>query len=153
MIMLSLLFTLNFTLALLYEWDRPSWDLSLVEVLKPFTSFAKCCRMPRITSGTTPIWEHLIPQASLIDAESLESETPSTAFPFGMLVSKKSFKSSLTMPSLTELMLDKASPAVLKGKKPIKLTTDENLETSLTASSTCGRKAATSSNSRILKSA
>ena len=28
--------------------------------------------------------------------------------------------------------------------------TDENLETSLTASSTCGRKAATSSNSRTL---
>ena len=69
------------------------------------------------------MWEHLIPQASLIDAESLESLTPSTALPLGMFVSRKSFKSSLTIPSLTELMLDKASPAVLKGKKPIKLTT------------------------------
>ena len=28
-----------------------------------------------------------------------------------------------TMPSLTELLLDKASPAVLKGKNPIRLTT------------------------------
>ena len=53
----------------------------------------------------------------------MEWLTPRTAFPLGMLVSRKSFRSSLTMPSLTELMLDKASPAVLKGKNPIKLTT------------------------------
>merc|ERR1719337_383601 len=110
MIMLSLLLTLNLTLALLYEWERPSWDLSLVAAENPFTSFAKCCLIPRITSGTTPMCEHLIPQASLMEEESLESLTPRTALPLGMLVSKNNLRSSLT-----ELMLDKASAAVLNG--------------------------------------
>ena len=67
------------------------------------------------TSGTTPMCEHLIPQASLMDEESLESLTPRTALPLGMLVSKNNLRSSLTIPSLTELMFDKASAAVLNG--------------------------------------
>merc|ERR1719474_1861051 len=65
------------------------------------------------------MWEHLIPQESLIEADSLESDTPSTAPlpPLGMLVSRKSLRSSCTIPSLTELILANASPAVLNGKK------------------------------------
>ena len=74
------------------------------------------------------MWEHLIPQASLMEADSFESETPRTApFPLlGMLVSRKSLR-----PSLTELMLARASPAVLKGNNPMRLTTCENFDTLL----------------------
>mmetsp|Transcript_4672 Transcript_4672/g.14119 ORF Transcript_4672/g.14119 Transcript_4672/m.14119 type:complete len:272 (+) Transcript_4672:1304-2119(+) len=157
MIMLSTLFTLNFTFAREYECARPSCARRRSPSLRPSMKRAKLTRMPRTTSPTISLATHGRPVVSWIADPSFGSATPSlnlaffSDLTFGRLSSRKFLRSSVSCDSDTALICSSALAADVNGLNATSLHVLPNRSMLLTASWTFSVDAEISSKSLTSK--